>query len=122
MTLLGNLLWIILGGFAIFLFYLVGGLVLCCTIVGIPFGLQCFKLSWIGLAPFGKEIRDSESASGCLFVILNLIWLVCAGLWIAVLHLIAALLLAITIIGIPFATQHIKLIPVALLPFGKQLR
>ena len=123
MSLLGNILWIFLGG-GIFLFfeYLIGGLLLCLTIIGIPFGLQCIKLSILGLVPFGKEIVTTESANGCLSVLMNIIWILVGGIWIAVTHFIFALLMAITIIGIPFARQHIKFASLALMPFGREIR
>ena len=123
MSVIGNLLWIILGG-GIFLFfeYLLGGLILCITIVGIPFGLQCIKLSVLGLVPFGKEIVTTESASGCLSIFMNIIWIIVGGIWISLTHLIFALLLTITIIGIPFAKQHIKFASLALTPFGREIR
>ncbi len=120
MSLLGNLIWIIFGG-GIFLFfeYLIGGVLMCVTIVGIPFGLQLFKLSFLGLLPFGKEIRHSKSASGCLSTIFNVLWILTGGICISLTHLLFAFLCAITIIGIPFAIQHMKLASVALMPFGK---
>ena len=123
MSTLGNLLWIFLGG-GIFLFfeYLFGGLILCSTIVGIPFGLQCIKLSILGLVPFGKEIVTTESASGCLSIFMNILWIIVGGIWISLTHLIFALLLTITIIGIPFAKQHIKFASLALTPFGREIR
>lgn len=123
MSTLGNLVWIFLGG-GIFLFfeYLFGGLILCITIIGIPFGLQCIKLSILGLVPFGKEIVTTESASGCLSIFMNILWIIVGGIWISLTHLIFALILTITIIGIPFAKQHIKFASLALTPFGREIR
>ena len=89
MNLLLNILWFILGGWLIFLAYLLGGLILCITIIGIPFGIQCFKLSILGLAPFGREIRETDPPSGLLSVIMNVIWILLPGLELAVLHLVA---------------------------------
>ena len=119
---LGNLLWIILGGFIIFLLYLFGSLVLMITIIGIPFGLQTLKMANLALFPFGREAVQSERAGGCLHIIMNIIWLLVAGIEIAVTHLILALLFAISIIGIPFAVQHLKLAYLALIPFGMDIR
>lgn len=118
-----NLLWLILGGFLIFLEYVLGGLLLCLTIVGIPWGLQCFKLAGIGLWPFGREVREVPTGAmgGLLRLVLNLLWLVVAGFWIFLTHLGLALSLAITVIGIPFAIQHLKFSLVALAPFGKEV-
>ena len=122
MTLLGNILWIFLGG-GIFLFfgYIIGGFVQCLTIIGIPFGIQMFKLGILSLAPFGKEIVTSDRAGGCLSILLNVIWLLTGGICISLTHLVFAVLCAITIIGIPFAIQHMKLVSLALSPFGKDL-
>jgi uncharacterized membrane protein YccF (DUF307 family) len=122
MSLLGNILWIILGGgIFICLEYMIGGLLLCLTVIGIPFGVQCFKLAILGLLPFGREIGYTKNATGCLATLMNVLWIVLGGIWITVTHLIFAVLCAITIIGIPFARQHLKLANVALTPFGKVL-
>lgn len=123
MSILGNILWMLIGGgLLIFLEYVIGGLLLCVTIIGIPFGLQCFKLSILGLVPFGKDVVTNEIKSGCLSTVMNLLWILLGGIWITLTHLIFALLCAITIIGIPFATQHMKLAKLALTPFGKEIR
>lgn len=122
MRLLLNILWIVLGGgFVIWLEYLLGGLLLCLTVIGIPFGVQCFKIAGVGLLPFGKDIQDAPGASaiGCT---LNVFWIVIAGIWIFLSHIALALSLAVTIIGIPFAIQHVKLAMLALAPFGKIVR
>jgi uncharacterized membrane protein YccF (DUF307 family) len=117
-----NLIWFVLGGFIIFFAYLLGGILLCITIIGIPFGIQCFKLSLLGAVPFGKEIREKEPPGGPVAIIMNVIWVILPGLELAVLHLILALLFAITIIGLPFAAQHLKMTRLALIPFGFQVR
>jgi len=122
MSVLGNLLWIILGGFLISIEYLMGGIVLCLTIIGIPFGLQCIKLGVLALWPFGREIVDSPTGSGFIRTLFNIIWLVIGGIWICLTHLVLAILLAVTIIGLPFAGQHAKLATLALTPFGKDIR
>ncbi|WP_224364616.1 YccF domain-containing protein [Hyalangium versicolor] len=122
MRLILNILWIVLGGgFVIWLEYLIGGLLLCLTVVGIPFGVQCFKIAGVGLLPFGKDILDAPggSAIGCF---LNVLWIIVAGIWIFLTHIGLALSLAVTIIGIPFAIQHLKLAMLALAPFGKLVR
>jgi uncharacterized membrane protein YccF (DUF307 family) len=122
MSLLGNLIWLIFGGLLAGLGYIVGGLLLCLTVIGIPFGVQSIKLGVATFAPFGKELVEREDANSPLRVLFNIIWLVFFGWEIAMAHLVGALLLAITIIGLPFAGQHIKLIPLALFPFGRDLR
>jgi uncharacterized membrane protein YccF (DUF307 family) len=124
MRLLLNLLWIVLGGgFLIWLEYMIGGLLLCLTIVGAPFGVQCFKIAGMGLLPFGKEIQaDPRSASGgFLGFLMNVVWFLVAGLWICLSHLALAIATGVTIIGIPFAVQHVKLAVLALAPFGKRV-
>lgn len=121
MSTIGNLLWFVFGGFLIVLFYLFGGLILCITIIGIPFGIQSFKLAGFALAPFGNSVV-TNGGSGCLSIILNIIWILFAGIELAIIHLILALVLAVTIVGIPFAMQHIKMAGFALVPFGRTVR
>lgn len=122
MSCLGNLIWLIFGGFASGLGYIFGGLGLCLTIIGIPFGLQTIKLGVATLAPFGKQIVELENADSALRVIFNVIWIVLFGWVIAMSHLIFGLILTVTIVGIPFGLQHFKLVILALLPFGRELR
>ncbi len=118
MSILLNILWFVFGGFLVSLAYIFGGILLCITIIGIPFGIQCFKLSLLGLAPFGKEIRETEPPGGCVAVVMNIIWIILPGLELALIHLCLAAVFAITIIGLPFAVQHLKLTRLAILPFG----
>jgi len=122
MTFLGNIIWLIFGGFLTGLGYILGGLGVCLTIIGIPFGLQSIKLGVAAMAPFGLSIVQQDDAGGLLQVVFNIIWLLLFGWEIAIGHLVSALLLAITIVGIPFAKQHLKLVPLALFPFGRELR
>jgi uncharacterized membrane protein YccF (DUF307 family) len=122
MSCLGNIIWLIFGGLVVGLGYIIGGALLCLTIIGIPFGVQSIKLGFAAFAPFGKEVVEGEHANHPLRVVFNIIWLIFFGWEIAVAHLISALVLAITIIGIPFALQHIKLVPLSLFPFGRDLR
>lgn len=121
MNFIGNLIWLICGGFFAAVGYIFGGFVLCLTIVGIPFGLQCFKLAGLVLWPFGKRIVATHNGMGCLGLLCNIIWLLCGGLYTAVVHLVFAFLLCITITGIPFARQHLKLVELSLMPFGRQV-
>jgi uncharacterized membrane protein YccF (DUF307 family) len=118
MSVLLNILWFILGGFLISLAYILGGILLCLTIIGIPFGIQCFKLSILGMAPFGQEIRETEPPGGCIAVVMNVIWIILPGLELALILLFLAAFFAITIIGLPFAAQHLKMTRLAILPFG----
>jgi len=122
MSIIGNIIWLIFGGFLAALGYIIGGLALCLTIVGIPFGLQSIRLGIATLAPFGKEVVEVEGDDGCLAIVFTVVWVAAAGWEIAVAHLTAAVILAITIVGLPFARQHFKLIPVALFPFRYTLQ
>ena len=122
MSLLGNVLWLIFGGLYAGLGYILGGLLLCVTIIGIPFGVQSIKLGVATFTPFGKEVVERKNANSALRVLFNVAWIILFGWEITVAHLLSALVLTLTIIGIPFARQHIKLIPLALLPFGRDLR
>jgi uncharacterized membrane protein YccF (DUF307 family) len=124
MRLVLNLAWLILGGgFVIALEYLLGGLVLCLTLVGIPFGVQCWKLAGLGLWPFGKriELDPTSAGSGCLGTVMNVVWFLVAGVWIFLSHVVLGIGLALTLIGIPFALQHFKFASLALTPFGKRV-
>lgn len=121
MSLFGNIIWLIFGGFIAGVEYIVGGLTLCLSIVGIPFGLQSIRLGRATFAPFGKKVVDVER-QGPLKLLFDVVWIVLFGWEIAITHLLFALLLAITIVGIPFARQHMKLVPLALFPFSKDLR
>jgi uncharacterized membrane protein YccF (DUF307 family) len=121
MNALGNIIWLLFGGLLSALGYIIGGAVLCFTIVGIPFGLQCFKLAGFILWPFGRMAVSTSSGSGCLYLVLNIIWIIVGGLWLAIGHIFWGLLLCITVIGIPFGKQHFKLIEVSLMPFGKTI-
>jgi uncharacterized membrane protein YccF (DUF307 family) len=119
MRILGNLIWLLFGGFVIAIEYFIGSLILMITIVGIPFGLQTLKMASLAIWPFGRTSRVEQRASGCLYILMNILWLICGGLWIAISHAIFGILLCITIIGIPFGMQHFKLTEVALNPFGR---
>jgi uncharacterized membrane protein YccF (DUF307 family) len=121
MRFLGNLIWLIFGGIIIAVEYLIGSLVLIVTFVGIPFGIQTLKMAALAIWPFGRDTRVHERASGCLYIIMNVIWLLTGGLWIALTHAVLGLLLCITIIGIPFGLQHFKLTAIALSPFGRDI-
>lgn len=121
MKLLGNLVWLLFGGIIIAIEYLIGSIILFIPIVGIPFGLQTLKMGSLSLWPFGRTSVVRERASGCLYIIMNVIWLLCGGIWIAISHAFFGILLCITIVGIPFGRQHFKLTEVALNPFGRDI-
>lgn len=122
MSFLGNFVWLIFGGFISGLFYILGGILVSITIIGIPFGKQAFKLGIATMTPFGREIQVNEEFDNPLNLIFNIIWVILFGWEIAISHLLHGIVLGITIIGIPFAKQHFKLIPLALFPFGRELR
>jgi len=121
MNILGNLIWLIFGGIIIAVEYFVGSIFLMITIVGIPFGIQTLKMASLSLWPFGRDTVVHSRASGCLYILMNIIWLITGGIWIAITHTIFGLILCITIIGIPFGLQHFKLTAIALSPFGRDI-
>ena len=121
MNILGNILWIVLGGIFISMYYALVGLLFCITIVGIPFGIQLLKIAGFALWPFGRQIVAGETDGGCLSLIMNVIWLILGGVEIALAHIGLGIGFCITIIGIPFGLQHFKMALLALTPFGKQI-
>ncbi len=121
MRLLGNLIWFIFGGVFIAIEYLVASLLLFVTIIGIPFGIQTLKLAAVALWPFGKTYKVKASNTGCLSTFMNILWFFIGGIWISLSHLLLAIVFYITIIGIPFANQHMKLAGLALTPFGREV-
>ena len=122
MTFLGNLIWIVFGGLILSICYLVMGVLFCVTIIGIPVGLQLFKLANLSLLPFGRDVVEQNETMGCWTLFLNILWIVCGGLEMAMAHVSLGLIFCITIVGIPFGLQHFKLALLALLPFGKEIR
>ncbi|MCB1143099.1 MAG: YccF domain-containing protein [Leptospiraceae bacterium] len=120
MSFLGNIVWLIFGGLFTGLSYIISGLLICITIIGIPFGMQAIRVGMATFAPFGKSYKSSDD-NGILKTVFNIIWLIFFGWEIALMHITSAGILAVTIIGLPFAYQHLKLIPISLLPFGRDL-
>lgn len=118
MSLLGNILWILLGGLLGAIGWTLAGVLMCITIIGIPFGMQCFKIAGLTLVPFGREVRVGHFGAGGLLG--NIIWIVFLGWELCLFHLFCGIALCITIIGIPFGKQHFKLAQLALLPFGSR--
>lgn len=121
MNLIGNVLWFLLGGFCLGMAYIILGLVFCITIIGIPFGLQLFKIGAFVMWPFGKNVVATPTDSGCLSIFMNVIWIVFGGVELAVAHFAVGLGFCVTIIGIPFGVQHFKMALLALVPFGKEV-
>ncbi|RCW89219.1 uncharacterized membrane protein YccF (DUF307 family) [Halanaerobium sp. DL-01] len=120
MSLLGNIIWFIFGGFIEAVGWWFFGILWYATIIGIPVGKQCFKLAKMQLAPFGKKVVEKESST--IGFIANIIWIIFFGWELAVANLISALIFAVTIIGIPFAKQSLKLAYLSLMPFGKDIK
>lgn len=119
MNLIGNIIWLVFGGFIAFILWMIAGAILCITVVGIPFGLQCFKIAGFVLWPFGREIELGHFGAGGL--VLNIIWLIVFGWEFAITHLIIGLIFCVTIIGIPFGLQHFKFAQLGLMPFGAKI-
>ena len=122
MNFLGNIIWLILGGFITAMGYIMGGIAMMVTIIGIPFGFQMIKIGILCLWPFGSTFEINSELPGCLAGLLNIIWLLIAGLAIALLHLVFGLLLTVTIIGFPWGAQHFKLAGFAIAPFGRSVK
>ncbi len=121
MRILGNLVWLIFGGLESAIGYFTGSVALAITIIGIPLALQTFKLGLLCLWPFGTTVTSTNSPSGCLALLLNVIWLICGGLLACLNHVLWGALLCITIIGFPWGMQHFKMAALALSPFGKSV-
>lgn len=121
MRFIGNVLWLILAGFWLAVAYAIAGLLCFITIVGIPFGIQAFKLGGYALWPFGRVVVRSPNSNLAISALGNVIWFIFCGWWLALLHIFTGLLLMITIIGIPLGIANFKMAGLALLPFGKQI-
>lgn len=115
-----NVIWLVLSGVWLFLGYALAALVMFVLIITIPWGIAAWRIGVYSLWPFGKTVVDKPTA-GVFSLLGNIVWVVLAGWWLAIGHIISAVGLAITIIGIPFAIANIKMVPVALLPLGKQI-
>ena len=115
-----NLIWLVLCGFWMALGYLVAGAICCILIVTIPFGLASFRIANYALWPFGRTVVDRRDA-GAGSLIGNVIWFIFAGLWLAIGHLLTGIALCITIIGIPLGVANFKMIPISLMPLGKEI-
>jgi uncharacterized membrane protein YccF (DUF307 family) len=124
MRLLGNLIWLLFGGLWTAIGWWVAGLLAAITIIGIPFAIAAFRIGTFTLWPFGREIVDRpgrDEARKLVGLLANIVWILLGGIWLALAHLFFALLLGITIIGIPFALQHLKLAQLSLTPYGKMI-
>lgn len=115
-----NIIWFVFGGFWLALAYGVAGVVLCLLIVTIPLGVASFRMARYALWPFGRAVVSKEGA-GAGAVVLNVVWIVLAGWWLALMHVVTAVAQAITVIGIPLAIANLKMVPISLVPYGKHI-
>ena len=115
-----NIIWLVLAGFWLALGYVLAGIICCILIVTIPFGIASFRMASYALWPFGRTVVDKPT-SGAWSVIGNVIWVIVAGWWLALMHIVTGIAEAITIIGIPLALANWKMVPISLFPLGKQI-
>ncbi|MFD4295121.1 YccF domain-containing protein [Rhodococcus sp. NPDC058505] len=115
-----NIIWLVFGGLWLALGYFLAGVICCILIVTIPFGIASFRIGLYALWPFGKTVVDKPT-SGVGSLIGNVIWLVLCGIWLAIGHVVTAVAMAITIIGIPLAIANLKMVPISLMPLGKDI-
>ena len=120
MNTLLNIIWLVLSGFWLFLGYVIAGVVMCVLIVTIPWGIASFRIARYALWPFGREVV-TKPTSGVWSVLGNTVWIILAGWWLALAHVVTAILLCITIIGIPLGIANFKMVPISLLPLGKEI-
>ena len=122
MSLIGNIIWVVFGGLVMAAAYFILAIAYCVTIIGIPVGVQLFKMAGLSLFPFGRVVRDRNGEMGCWSMFLNILWIVFGGIQMALTHAVMGLIFCVTIVGIPFGKQHFKLALLALMPFGKEIR
>jgi len=115
-----NVIWLVLCGIWMAIAYVVAGVICCILIITIPFGIASFRIANYALWPFGRTIVSKPTA-GVMSTIGNVIWVIVAGIWLAIGHLVTGVLLCLTIIGIPLGLANFKMIPVSLLPLGRQI-
>ncbi|WP_053718633.1 YccF domain-containing protein [Saccharothrix sp. NRRL B-16348] len=120
MRLILNLIWLVLSGFWLAVGYVVAGVVCCVLIITIPWGLASFRIANYALWPFGRTVVDRPGA-GAPSLIGNVVWIIVAGIWLAIGHLVTGVLLCVTIIGIPLGVANFKMVPVSLMPLGKEI-
>lgn len=116
-----NIIWLLIAGIELAFVYAVTGFILCLTVIGIPFGVQLFKLAGFAIWPFGRAAVPDPGANAAVSAIGNLLWVILVGWWLALLHVVIGLLLCITIIGIPLGVAVLKMTGLALWPFGRSI-
>lgn len=121
MRLVGNVLWLLLAGLWLAIGYALAGIVNILLIITIPFGIASFRLAGYVLWPFGRVVVDRETSTPVLIFLANLLWLIFAGWWLALSHLVFGLVLCLTIIGIPFGIASFKMVPLAIVPLGRKV-
>lgn len=121
MKLVLNLIWLLFGGIWLALGYVVAGIVACIFIVTIPAGVASFRMASYALWPFGRVVVDKRGGSAGLSAVMNVVWFVVAGMWLAIGHITTAAVQAVTIVGLPLAIANVKMIPVTCFPFGKEI-
>jgi uncharacterized membrane protein YccF (DUF307 family) len=115
-----NVIWLVFSGIWMAIAYCIAGVVMCLTIIGIPFGITAFRIANYALWPFGRDIAR-RADHGAASMIGNILWFLLAGLWLAIGHAVSGALLCLTIIGIPLGLASFKLIPVSLTPLGREI-
>ena len=115
-----NIIWVVLSGFWLFLGYVAAGILLCILIITIPWGVASFRIGVYALWPFGRTVVSKPTAGVGSFLG-NVVWVVLAGIWLAIAHVVTGLALCVTIIGIPFGIANFKMIPISLMPLGKEI-
>ncbi|SEP88098.1 MULTISPECIES: YccF domain-containing protein [Lentzea] len=120
MRLILNVIWLVLAGFWMAVGYAVAGLICCILIITIPWGIASFRIANYALWPFGREVVDKPGA-GTGSLLGNVIWIIVAGLWLAIGHVVTGIALCVTIIGIPLGIANFKLVKVSLVPLGKEI-
>lgn len=121
LSLVLNIIWLVFAGIELAIGYAIAGAVMCVTIIGIPFGIQAFKLAAFALLPFGRAVVPNPDSSAIASTIGNVIWLLLAGWWLALAHILFGIVLCITIIGIPMGIACFKMVGMALWPFGRRV-
>ncbi|WP_239394457.1 YccF domain-containing protein [Frankia sp. CiP3] len=121
MRMVGNVFWLLFAGFELAVGYLVAGIVCCLLIVTIPFGIAAFRLAGYVVWPFGRVVVDQPGDAPVMLFLVNLLWFLIAGWWLAIGHLIFGLVLCVTVIGIPFGVASFKMVPLAIAPLGRRV-